>query len=121
MLSEDYKWGKNHHGNELQVYTSVAARPNNTKLHPGQTLYIPKLDGIRLPGAYGQIFNGCVRVEDECCNCGENEIKFFVGTKKFEDRIIEWTKNVTQVEVKIKDCKVFAHKVRPDLNEFLSE
>ena len=86
MLPANFKWGVGTHGKDLQVYTSVAAKPG--RYPTGQTLYIKKLDGIRLPGAYGQIFNGCVRVEDACCSCADNEIQFFVGTKRYQDQIM---------------------------------
>ena len=117
MLPEDFKWGVGTKSKDLQVYTSVAVKPG--KYPAGQTLYIKKLDGIRLPGAYGQIFNGCVRVEDICCSCADNEIKFFVGTKRYQDQIVKFSQNVTTVSVEAKKCMVFEHKIRPP-NQFLN-
>ncbi|ORZ21212.1 hypothetical protein BCR42DRAFT_368947 [Absidia repens] len=57
--------------NPLTPWVSVASND----LKRGTLLYVKELDGVQLP--YGQVHNGCVRVDDEGWSFGKCQIDFF--------------------------------------------
>ena len=94
----------------------------------GQTVYIKQMDGLRLPGTFGQIHNGCVRVDDICERCegtdAKNHFDLFVGTAAYSKKMdVEMKTTDRMVTFQAKQCKVFTHKVSPSLqaNQFLHE
>lgn len=83
------KWGESKKGVELMPYSSLAVR--NHQFEMGQTIYIKQMDGLRLPGTFGQIHNGCVRVDDVCERCevtqAEYHFDLFVGTAAYSKKM----------------------------------
>jgi hypothetical protein len=77
------------------------------------------MDGVKLPGTFGQIHNGCLRVDDVCERCestGPNEYHFelFVGTSAYSRKMeLEMKNKSKMVTFTKKQCKAFNHKVSP--------
>ncbi|KAI8644282.1 hypothetical protein BD408DRAFT_430697 [Parasitella parasitica] len=80
-------YGLGSNENSLVPWVSVAA--NDIK--KGTTLYIKKLDGVKLPD--GKVHNGCVRVDDHGWALGGCHIDFFVlqykAYKLFDSKLPE--------------------------------
>ncbi|CEP19694.1 hypothetical protein [Parasitella parasitica] len=91
-------YGLGSNENSLIPWVSVAAND----IRKGTTLYIKKLDGVKLPD--GKVHNGCVRVDDTGWSMGGCHIDFFVLQYKAY-QILD-TKLPEHVSVVQKSCTV---------------
>jgi hypothetical protein len=94
-----YPWGIGSHDNPILPYTHVAA--NDHKV--GTRLYIPKLDGKRLPGA-NQAHNGCVEVGDKGWSFGSKHLDFFVGKQSYYNKL-DKVLGFNSVDYEVSDCQ----------------
>ncbi|CAG8441701.1 10085_t:CDS:2 [Funneliformis caledonium] len=98
-------FGESSSENPLTPFVTIAAND----IRPGTKLYIPKLDGMIMPG--GERHNGCVKVDDEGHGFGERHIDFFVGKESNYKTLIK-QKLFTEVEVfSAKKCNILNYSM----------
>jgi len=99
---EVVKAPKGSQGNDLVPFVSLASN----SIAFGKTVYIPKLNGLKLPN--GKTHNGCTRVDDTCAiGCGQSGIDWYVVKESNQKRIDRQYKlSATQVDIQVKSCSV---------------
>lgn len=81
-LPRDNRWGAGVAARPLSPFRSIAVDPSRVSI--GQTLYIPELDGLTMPGARphgGFVHDGCVIAEDRGGGVRGRHIDFFTARK----------------------------------------
>jgi 3D (Asp-Asp-Asp) domain-containing protein len=76
------RWGVGVAKRALSPFRSVAVDPDHVSI--GQTLYIPELDGLTMPGRKpwgGFVHDGCVVADDRGGNVRGQQIDFFTGRR----------------------------------------
>lgn len=94
-------WGTGGSGRALVPYRSVAVDPKVVKM--GSTLYIPALDGLRMPGPAGVggfVHDGCVVAVDTGGGIDGHQLDLFVGRRAYYKALARrggshaWSKSV---------------------------
>ncbi|HVV83826.1 MAG TPA: 3D domain-containing protein [Kofleriaceae bacterium] len=86
ILPPAIKWGTGSSGLPLSPFRMVAVDPTVIKM--GSLLYIPELDGMRMPGRAptgGFIHDGCVVAADVGGRIKGNQLDFFVARRAYYD------------------------------------
>jgi 3D (Asp-Asp-Asp) domain-containing protein len=84
VLPEQHKWGMGGSGMPLEPFRTVAVDPRRIKL--GSLLYLPELDGMRMPGPPGVggfIHDGCVVAGDTGGGIKGKQLDLFVGRRAY--------------------------------------
>ena len=84
VLPSHREWGMAGMGIPLEPFRTVAVDPSKIRL--GTLLYIPALDGLRMPGRApvgGFVHDGCVIAADTGGNIDGNQLDLFVARKAY--------------------------------------
>lgn len=84
VLPTHRKWGMGGSGMPLEPFRSVAVDPRRIKL--GSLLYLPELDGVRMPGPVGVggfIHDGCVVAADTGGGIKGKQLDLFVARRAY--------------------------------------
>ncbi|MBZ0238242.1 MAG: hypothetical protein K8M05_38380 [Deltaproteobacteria bacterium] len=84
VLPKHRKWGMGGSGQPLEPFRTVAVDPKRVKL--GSLLYIPALDGVRMPGRApvgGFIHDGCVVAGDTGGGIQGSQLDLFVARRAY--------------------------------------
>ncbi len=84
VLPDRHKWGMGGSGMPLEPFRSVAVDPRRIKL--GSLLYLPELDGVRMPGPVGVggfIHDGCVVAADTGGGIKGKQLDLFVARRAY--------------------------------------
>jgi 3D (Asp-Asp-Asp) domain-containing protein len=84
IVAASKEWGTGGSGKPLSPFRSVAVDPAIVPL--GTTLYIPALDGVRMPGPRGVggfIHDGCVIAVDTGGGIDGHQLDLFVGRRAY--------------------------------------
>jgi 3D (Asp-Asp-Asp) domain-containing protein len=84
VLPERHKWGMGGSGMPLEPFRTVAVDPRRIKL--GSLLYLPELDGMRMPGPRGVggfIHDGCVVAGDTGGGIKGKQLDLFVARRAY--------------------------------------
>lgn len=84
MIARDAPFGLGVDGYKLIPYRTLAVDPNVIK--PGTVLYLPALDGVRLPS--GEVHDGFLFAHDEGQGITGNRIDVFVGFESDVDNTL---------------------------------
>jgi 3D (Asp-Asp-Asp) domain-containing protein len=86
IVPKSKRWGVGVRYRPLRPFRSVAVDPAMVSI--GQTLYIPELDGLTMPGKApwgGFVHDGCVMADDRGGGIKDEQLDFFMGQFNFYD------------------------------------
>jgi 3D (Asp-Asp-Asp) domain-containing protein len=82
VAGEKYRWGAGVSQRPLSPFRSIAVDTSHVSI--GQTLYVPELDGLTMPGVApygGFVHDGCVIADDKGGGVRGRKIDFFAARK----------------------------------------
>ena len=117
MVARDAPFGLGLDGYNLIPYRTLAVDPQ--VIRPGTVLYLPALDGVRLPS--GEIHDGFFFAHDEGQGITGNRIDVFVGYESDVDNTLTRSgriEDMNPVEVYLVDDKTAARLNRKYQRQF---